>query len=154
MRKWWQLSYKSLRETVVFLQGKRKEKEEQILVWFQFRSFSDTMKELEQMFRQNKHLKLHRSKVFRAWYKHQIDYMAERPDIYRLSMSDGTPYDKNLDPYYDTNAPDWEQYDRRSYSDTPDSDDYADSRRDIKKAAEEGFYTGVGLGAISVFLNK
>ena len=78
MKKWFKLSYKSLRETVVYLQGKRKEKEGQMLVWFQFRSFPDTMKDIELLFRQNKHLKLHRSKMFRAWYKNRIDYMTEQ----------------------------------------------------------------------------
>lgn len=154
MKKWFKLSYKSLRETVVYLQGKRKEKEEQMLVWFQFRSFSDTMKEIEPLFRQNKHLKLHRSKIFRAWYKHQIDYMTEHPDIYRLSMNNGSPYDKDSDPYYDNNAPDWKQFDRRNYRDNDDYHDYTDSGPNIRKAAEEGFYTGVGLGAISTILNK
>lgn len=150
MKRWFRLSYKSLRETVVYLQGKRKEKEAEMLVLMQFRSFSDAMKDIELLFRQNKHLKLHRSKVFRAWYKHEIDHMTANPEIYRLSMNDGTPYDKQKDPFYSTNAPDWAQFDRRN----SDGDNYTDNGRQLEKAAEEGFFTGIGLGATTNFLNK
>lgn len=150
MKKWFRLSYKYLRETVVYLQGKRKEKEAEMLVLMQFRSFSDAMKDIELLFRQNKHLKLHRSKVFRAWYKHEIDHMTANPEIYRLSMSDGTTYDRAKDPFYSHNAPDWEQYDRRSSA----GDSYTDNGRELEKAAEEGFFTGIGLGVTDNFLNK
>ena len=154
MKRWFRLSYKSLRKTVVYLQGKRKEKEAEMLVLMQFRSFSDAMKDIELIFRQNKHLKLHRSRVFRAWYKHEIDHMTDNPEIYSLSMTDGTPYDKERDPFYSPTAPDWAQFDRKHYADEGGDADYRDNSRTLKKAAEEGFFTGIGLGVTDNFLTK
>ena len=37
--------------------------------------------------------------------------MVKKPDIYGLTMKGGSPYDKDKDPLYDPNAPDWEQFD-------------------------------------------
>ena len=82
-----------------------------MLVWRQFCSFNDAMKDIKRIFDENKHLKLHRCKIFRAWYKHEIDYMLEHPEIYHLSLAGGFEYRKEDDPMYDPNAPDWEQYD-------------------------------------------
>lgn len=160
MKNWFKFSYKSLRGTVLFLQGKRKEKEEQMLFWMQYRSFPDAMRAIEQLFRQNKHLKLHRYRAFRAWYKYHKDWEKNNPEFYAKLLANGmTPHEE--DPYYDPNAPDWAQFDRPHYYDNCDDDDdydddyddddyddYDDDSRSsrLRKAAEDGLMMGVGLG--------
>lgn len=159
MRKWWQLSYKSLRETVVLLQEKREEKEAEMLFKMQYLPFHDAMRDIEQIFRQNKHLKLHRSKIFRAWYKYHKLLEKKDPEFYQKLLDAGmTPHE--LDPYFDPNAPDWEQYEiRRDYEDDEededDDDDYLDeSTPNLKKAAKDGFMMGIGAGIAGSILNN
>ncbi|MGM9817167.1 MAG: hypothetical protein ACI304_08975 [Lepagella sp.] len=120
--------------------------------------------------------------VFRAWYKYQIDTALSRPEIYTVTNKyDGSPYDKDDDPLYDPEAPDWslfehmrdcdEEYkvysdnqegpfndedfdDEDNYDDIDDDDlyddDYSRERKKFRKNAEEGFYTGLGLGASDI----
>lgn len=115
MRKWYELSYKSLRKTVIFLQKKRQEKEVELYDWMKQRPFNYAIKNIKRLFDENRHLKLHRNRAFRAWYKHEIDFMLEHPDIYHLSLAGGYEYRKEDDPMYDRNAPDWEQFDRENH---------------------------------------
>lgn len=158
MKKWWELSYKSLRETVVYLQGKRKEKEEEMLFKMRYLPFPDAMRDIEQIFRQNKHLKLHRSKIFRAWYKHHKLWEKKDPEFYQKLLDAGmTPHE--LDPYFDPNAPDWEQFDTRPHYDDDDyddndNDDYNNNTPNLRKAAEEGFFMGIGFGAANSIINN
>ena len=84
---------------------------EHILFIMQYHGFEENLKELNDIFRNYPQWEFDKWEVFRAWYKEQIDYMVKKPDIYRLTMKDGSPYDKDKDPLYDPNAPDWEQYD-------------------------------------------
>lgn len=154
MRKWYELSYKSLRETVAYIQKKRKEKEMEMLLKMQYSPFPNAMQEIEQIFRQNKHLKLHRSKIFRAWYKHYKLREKEDPELYQKLLDAGmTPHE--LDPYFDPNAPDWEQFDTRPRYDDDNNDDvYDDDTPNLYKVAEDGFFMGIGLGAADNFINK
>lgn len=106
--------------------------------------------EFNDIFRNYPQWRLQDWDVFRAWYKNLIDHAIENLDIYILDMKDGSPYSKEADHLYDPNAPDWEQFDRKRYY---DDDDYRDDRSSIREAAEEGFYTGLGLGATDNPLN-
>lgn len=102
--------------------------------------------------------KLHEWEVFRAWYKHEIDHMVQRPEIYGLKMKSGKPYSPEADPLYDPEAPDWEQFDRdRTYDyldddeDDDDEDDYGDyddrrKKKTFGQTMKDGFFFGVGFG--------
>lgn len=125
-----------------------------MLFIMQYHGIEENLKELNDIFRNYPQWELDKWEVFRAWYKEQIDYMVKKPDIYGLTMKDGSPYDKDKDPLYDPNAPDWEQFDRPRYYDEEDDDDYTDTDNKYRKAVEDGFYTGIGLGATDNFLNK
>lgn len=88
--------------------------------------------------------------IFRAWYKDLVDHALKYPKIYIMKMKDGTPYDKDKDPLYDPDAPDWKQFDRKRYY----SDDDNDDTPNLKKAAEDGFITGVGIGVADNILGN
>lgn len=153
MKKWYELSYKSLRKTVDYIQRSRKEKEMEMLFIMQHLPFPDAMRDIEKTFQLNSHLKLHRSKIFRAWYKHHKLWEKKDPCFYQKLLDAGmTPHE--LDPYFDPNAPDWEQFDIRHCYDDDEEDYYDDDPPNFRKAAEDGFYTGLGLGATDNFLNK
>lgn len=115
------------------------------------------LKEFNQIFRNYPQWQLQDWEVFRAWYKHEIDHMAARPDTYGMRMKDGSIYTKESDPLYDPKAPDWSLFDRKHYDDEDNEDDendYTDNADVLKKSAEDGFYTGIGLGAADNTLNK
>ena len=45
---------------------------------------------------------LHEWIPFKAWYKHEIDYMCQKPDIYGMSFKgNGSPYIKEKDSLFD-----------------------------------------------------
>lgn len=114
-------------------------------------------KEFNKIFRNYPQWQLQDWEVFRAWYKHEIDHMAAMPDIYGMRMKDGSIYTKESDPLYDPKAPDWSLFDRKHYDDEDNEDDendYSDNADVLKKSAEDGFYTGIGLGATDNTLNK
>lgn len=116
-----------------------------------------SLKEFNDIFRNYPQWELENWEVFRAWYKDLIDHAIDNPEIYTLKKKDGSPYNKTEDPLYDPDASDWEQFDRpRFYDDeeNDDDDDYTDNNYKYRKSAEEGFYTGIGLGATDNFLNK
>lgn len=153
MRKWYEFSYKSLRETVAYLQKKREEKEQEMLFIMQYHSYPTAIQEIKQIFRKNKHLKLHRSKIFRAWYKHYKLREKADPELYRQLLYAGmTPLE--LDPYFDPNAPEWEQFDTRPRYDDDNDYYFGDNTPNLRKAAEEGFFMGIGLGLANRFINK
>lgn len=112
------------------------------------------LNEFNEIFRNYPQWELENWEVFQAWYKQIIDHALENPEIYDLIMKDGSDYNKEQDTLYNPDAPDWEQFDRPRYYDEEDDDDYTDTDNKYRKAAEDGFYTGIGLGAISNFLNK
>lgn len=113
------------------------------------------LKEFNDIFRNYPQWELEKWVVFRAWYKQIVDHALANPEIYILRMKDGSDYTKEQDPLYDPDAPDWEQFDRPyCLDDEEDDDDYTDTGNKYRKAAEEGFYTGLGLGATDNFLNK
>lgn len=145
MRKWYEMSYKQLRKTVEFIQEQRAQKEEEILIMMRISpSYPATLRDIEEMFRKYPHLKLHRYKPFRAWYKYIKRDEVEDPEFYAKLLAAGmTPHEQ--DPYYDPNAPDWELYaDRHEY---PDGDEkYAPGPSRLGKAAAEGLFTGLGIG--------
>lgn len=114
---------------------------------------SGALKEFNDIFRNYPQWRLENWEVFRAWYKDLIDRAIEKPEIYVMAMKDGSEYNKDIDPLYDPDAPDWEQYDRPRYDDNDVGEDY-DDNPDLQNAAEEGFYTGIGLGATGNCLNK
>ena len=69
------------------------------------------LKEFNDIFRNYPQWELESWDMFRAWYKDMIDHALAHPDIYRLTdKTDGSPYVKELDPLYDPDAPDWEQF--------------------------------------------
>lgn len=119
------------------------------------------LKEFNDIFRNYPQWQLANWKVFRAWYKHLIDRALEHPEIYNLTMKDGSEYSKETDRLYDPDAPDWEQFDRKRYydddddddddyndddDDDNDDDDYTDDTPNLKKAAKDGLMTGIGVG--------
>lgn len=113
-------------------------------------------KEFNEIFRNYPQWRLQDWVVFRSWYKNVIDQAVKFPDVYKLEFKDGTmPYSKEQDPMYDPDAPDWEQF--NPYYDDDDNDDFDDydnSDGKFRKEAEDGFYTGLGIGAADDMLNK
>lgn len=104
------------------------------------------LKEFNETFRCYPEWELEKWEVFQAWYKHQFDHMCQYPEIYGLRFKDGSPYDKEKDPLYNPDAPDWEQFDKIDYSEEED-DPYANSRKSLGEDAADGLAMGVGLGA-------
>ncbi len=93
---------------------------------------------------------------FKAWYKDLVDRALARPDMYTLTNSDGTPYNKDADSFYDPDAPDWSLYDvwHGPYSDDEDEFDTDDdddefiedpTKKSFAESAREGFWLGVGF---------
>lgn len=96
-----------------------------VMQWGNGGGIKGQLKEFGDIFRNYPQWNLTEWEVFRAWYKEQIDFMCEHRDVFSMTMkNDGTPYEKNKDPLYDPDAPDWAQYDREYYDD--DDDDYID----------------------------
>ncbi|MDE6277994.1 MAG: hypothetical protein K2M06_07800 [Muribaculaceae bacterium] len=122
------------------------------------RGVEGVLEELNEIFRNYPQWELENWKVFRAWYKHIIDLALENSQIYVLTMKDGREYDKENDPLYSPDAPDWAQFDRPRYSveddDDEDDDEYTDTDNGYRKSAEDGFFTGLGLGASNTSLIK
>ena len=121
---------------------RREELKETMLLKMQYmQGLEHTIAELNKIFNANNDLKLNRWVVFRSWYKDQIDYMLQHPDIYNLSV-DGEPYVKEDDPLYDPVAPDWSLYGREHYYEYEDYDrdgdgtDYYGKTREGNDAAE------------------
>lgn len=67
------------------------------------------MEEFNQIFKNYPGWHLDKWEPFRSWYKHQIDFLAERPEVCGMKFKDGRPYRKEEDPLYDPDAPDWEK---------------------------------------------
>ena len=83
-------------------------------------------------------------------------------------MKDGSPYDKDKDPLYDPDAPDWEQFDRPRYyydeddededdedddnedEDNYEDDDFSDNKKD---SASDWIYRGIGFGLANSILS-
>ncbi|MCX4289093.1 MAG: hypothetical protein OSJ46_06275 [Duncaniella sp.] len=99
------------------------------------------LNEFNDIFRNYPQWELEKWEVFRAWYKDLIDRALENPEIYNLTMKDGSEYTKEADPLYDPDALSWEQFDRKRYYDDDDDDDDDDNNDtpDLKKAAKDGF---------------
>ncbi len=110
------------------------------------------LEELNEIFRNYPRWELSKWVVFRAWYKDLIDHALEHPEIYNMRMKDGSEYSKEEDPLYDSDAPDWKQYDTEYYSD--DDYNYKDNNSNLRKSAEDGFYTGIGLGVSDNILDR
>ena len=128
---------------------------------------------LNQMFRAYPEWDLHEWIPFKAGYKHEVDYMCQRPEIYGMSFKgDGSPYIKEKDSLYDPEAPDWESMEEShlydylfpSYDDDDDDDDdyddyddyddnYRDKEPDLKKAMKDGFAMGIGFGLANSILH-
>ena len=126
-----------------------------MLFIMQYHGLEETLKELNDIFRNYPQWELSNWEVFRAWYKAQIDHMLEYPEIYAMTMPDGTVYTKEDDPLYDPDAPDWEQYDRPRSSDDDDDDDCDDddyddygrrSRRSADTYSATAYFNGSGFG--------
>lgn len=79
-----------------------------------YKGISGALKEFNDIFRNYPQWRLEDWVVFRAWYKALIDHALEKPEIYVMSMKDGSEYSKDIDPLYDPDAPDWEQYEREN----------------------------------------
>lgn len=129
-----------------------------IMQYGHYKGIAGALKEFNDIFRNYPQWRLGDWEVFRAWYKDLIDRALKNPEIYVLTMKDGSEYNKDIDPLYDPEAPDWEQYDRQySYDNDEDNDkeDYYDGdNSDLQNVAEESFYTGIGLGATDNCLNR
>lgn len=120
-----------------------------------FGGIKGKLEELNEIFRNYPRWELEKWVVFRAWYKDLVDHAIEHPDIYTMRMKDGSEYSKETDPLYDPDAPDWKQYDRDYYFDDDDDDfNDTDDKSNLRKSAEDGFYTGIGLGVTDNILNK
>lgn len=133
--------------------------QEHMLFIMQHHGIEENLKELNDIFRNYPQWDLSNWEVFRAWYKAQIDHMIDRPEIYGLTLKGGLPYNKDDDPLYDPDAPDWEQFDRPCYYDDKDDEadeDYSDNddKNSLRKAVGDDFRMGIGLGATESILNK
>lgn len=129
---------------------------EHMLFIMQYHGAEENLKELNDIFRNYPQWELEKWEVFRAWYKDLIDHALENPEIYNLAMKDGSDYNKEQDPLYDPDAPDWEQFDRKRYYDDDDDDDDDDDNNDtpnLKKAAKDGFMMGIGFGLANTIIN-
>ena len=129
---------------------------EHMLFIMQYHGVEENLKELNDIFRNYPQWELEKWEVFRAWYKDLIDHALENPEIYNLAMKDGSDYNKEQDPLYDPDAPDWKQFDRKRYYDDDDDDDDDDDNNDtpnLKKAAKDGFMMGIGFGLANTILN-
>lgn len=134
------------------LETDEKKLKEHMLFIMQHHGIEENLKELNDIFRNYPQWHLTDWKVFRAWYKAQIDHMIKKPEIYGLTMKGtGEPYSTDKDPLYDPDAPDWEEFDRPHYYD--DDDDY-DTRNSLKKSAEDGISLGIGFGIGSDISNN
>lgn len=133
---------------------------ERMLFIMQYRhsdGIKGALKEFNDIFRNYPQWEFQNWEVFRAWYKHLIDHAIEKPEIYNMRFKDGSEYCKEKDPLYDPDAPDWEQFDRSyHYGDDEeyDDDDDDDETPGLQKAAEDGFYMGIGMGAADNILHK
>ncbi len=149
---------------------KVKERMLTIMQYGHSRGVVGALNEFNDIFRNYPQWELAKWEVFRAWYKDLIDHALEKPEIYNLSMKDGSRYEKEFDPLYDPDAPDWEQFDRPRnyddedyyYDDEDDEDDdedddddfdYQDNTPDLKKAAKDGLLMGIGFGIANNILN-
>ncbi|MDE6072614.1 MAG: hypothetical protein K2G53_08710 [Muribaculaceae bacterium] len=112
----------------------------------------ETLNQFNENFHNYPQWELHNWEVFRAWYKDQIDQAIKFPEIYELRMKDGSPYDKDKDPLYDPDAPDWEQFDRPRYyyDDDDEDDDFSDNKKD---SASDWIYRGIGFGLANSILS-
>lgn len=130
-----------------------------IMQWGHSGGIVGALKEFNDIFRNYPQWRLQDWEVFRAWYKDQIDFLLEHPDICEMNLKGGKPYSKDEDPLYNPDAKDWELFDRDHTHDFDDDDedfdddDYRDKndsgRSSLKKAAEDGFVMGVGFGIAS-----
>ena len=124
---------------------------------FKERALSGALNELNDVFRNYPQWQLEKWEVFRAWYKELIDHALENPEIYNLSMKDGSDYSKEKDPLYDPDAPDWELFDRNRYSDEEDDeeddDDYDDDTPKGKTEAKDALMVGIGFGLANCIIN-
>lgn len=130
---------------------------EKMLFIMQYRhseGIKGALNEFNDIFRNYPQWEFHKWVVFRAWYKNLIDHAIENPEIYNLTMKDGSDYNKEQDPLYDPDAPDWEQFDRKRYYSDDNDDDDNDDTPNLKKAAEDGFLTGVGIGVANNILDN
>lgn len=125
---------------------------EHMLFIMQYHGVEENLKELNDIFRNYPQWELEKWEVFRAWYKNLIDHALENPEIYNLAMKDGSDYNKEKDPLYDPDAPDWEQFDRKRYYDDDDEEDDNDTPN-LKKAAKDGFMMGIGFGLANTIIN-
>lgn len=55
------------------------------------------------------------SRMFKSWYKYNVDYMLQHPMFFDLTTyDDGSPYIKEQDPNYNIKADPWEETDWNS----------------------------------------
>ena len=142
---------------------------EHMLFIMQYHGVEENLKELNDIYRNYPQWELDKWEVFRAWYKDFIDHALEKPEIYNLTMNGGAEYSKESDPFYDPDAPDWEQFDRPRYyydeddededdededdEDEDDEDDEDDDFSDNKKdSASDWIYRGIGFGLANSIL--
>ena len=136
---------------------------EHMLFIMQYHGVEENLKELNDIFRNYPQWELDKWEVFRAWYKDFIDHALEKPEIYNLTMNGGAEYSKESDPFYDPNAPDWEQFDRPRYyydeddedendedDDNYEDDDFSDNKKD---SASDWIYRGIGFGLANSILS-
>ena len=122
----------------------------------------ETLNQFNENFHNYPQWELQKWEVFRAWYKEQIDCAIRFPETFTLTMKDGSPYDKDKDPLYDPDAPDWELFDRphddseyfydedEEEEDDDDFDDFSDNKKD---SASDWIYRGIGFGLANSILS-
>lgn len=123
-----------------------------VMQWGNGGGIKGQFKELKDIFRNYPQWHLTDWEVFRAWYKDKIDFMCEHPDVFVMTMKDGSPYEKEKDALYDPAAPDWAQFDRERYDDEDDNDDdyidwhpqYDDKDKRYKDAISIGMGFAIG----------
>lgn len=139
------------------LEQDRKKVEEHLLFimqWGHHKGIEGAFEEIFTAIRNYPDWHLEKWDVFRAWYKKEIDYFLDTPDIYApLRYKDGRLYSKSEDPFYDPDAPDWEQYEDREHKDgckddtDRDDDKYIEAIDRPGDAAIDGLLFGIGFGA-------
>lgn len=128
-----------------------------IMQWGHDAGIVGAIQEFSFIFRNYPQWHLSKWEVFRAWYKDQIDHMVKYPNVYNLTMKDGSPYIKENDPLYDPNALDWEQFDRdHSYEQYDDSnnDDDLDKYENKETDVSDAIAFGIGFGIADNILNN
>lgn len=128
-----------------------------------YKKMPEVFREFNDIFRNYPQWELEKWDVFRAWYKDLIDHCIANPEIFHLTnKEDGSAYVKELDPLYDPDAPNWEQFAAPVYDDEDFDDDTAEEDEHDENDKTGGLFSsnaealgfGMGLGLMGVSIGS